>query len=159
MRGMDAVRALTLNLWGDHPPLGRRLELVAEAVRENDVDLVALQAVRVHQGELPNTPETDEIRFLRGLHAIGGHSTYYQDAWARRRPSEAGHTWSSRNPSSEALHWIERDRRVDYVFVTPVGRDGRGRVRDCQLLLNGPSPDGVWASGHFGVLAEVQIGP
>ncbi len=272
---MDVVRALTLNLWGDHPPLGRRLELVAEAIRANEVDLVALQAVRVHPGELPNTAETvagrlgwgcayakayatgdgdeglailarlpianaarhelpsagasekhivlgaavetplgelpvfvthlsarltdsarrqdqvaavdafvanwrkerrpplpalvmgcfnappdaDEIRFLRGLHAINGHSTYYQDAWARRRPNETGHTWSSRNPSTEALHWIERDRRVDYVFVSPVGRDGRGRIRDCQLLLNAPSQDGVWASGHFGVLAEVQLGP
>src|SRR5690349_9005786 len=55
---MDAVRALTLNLWGDQPPLARRIELVVEGVRALRVDVVALQEVRVVPGELPNTAET-----------------------------------------------------------------------------------------------------
>ena len=39
---------------------------------------------------------------------------------------------------------------------TTMRKDGRGTIHDCRLVFDEPQ-DGVFASDHFGVLAEVQI--
>ena len=270
---METVRVLTLNLWGEQPPLEQRMDLVARGLEELRPDVVALQEVRQIEGKLPNqaealaaragylfafapatrwgggeegvgilsrhpitetehrvlpastpeetrvvlmarldtplgplrcytthlnyrlthgrereqqvlgvdefvrgheselpqilmgdfnaTPDHDEIRFLRGLHTMGGRRVFYQDAWARRHPveSEAGFTWARRNPFTERLRWLERDRRIDYIFVTPIRRDGRGVVRECRLVFDLPDGEGCYASDHFGLLADIQVAP
>jgi endonuclease/exonuclease/phosphatase family metal-dependent hydrolase len=116
---------------------------------------------RVLMGDFNATPEHDEIRFLRGLHTLDGRRVFYQDAYARRHPveSEAGFTWARRNPFTERMRWLERDRRLDYIFVTPITRDGRGVVQDCRIVFDRPDHDGCYASDHFGVLADVQLAP
>ena len=81
----------------------------------------------------------------------------YQDAWAALHPGEPGWTWARANPYTGRLAFLQPDRRLDYIFVTPERRDGRGRILDCRIVFDQPSPAGVWASDHFGVLAEVQI--
>jgi hypothetical protein len=35
--------------------------------------------------------------------------------------------------------------------------NGRGTVRACRIVLDEPDADGVWASDHFGVCAEVSL--
>jgi len=125
--------------------------------------------VRTHKSELPKivmgdfnaTPDHDEIRYLRGLHTLANRRAFYQDAFARRHPveSEAGFTWARRNPFTERLRWLERDRRIDYIFLTPISRDGRGVVQDARIVLDRPDPDGCYASDHFGVLADIQVTP
>src|SRR5579883_805269 len=236
---MDALRAMTLNLWLDQPPLERRLARVVEACRALRPDVLALQEVRQVPEAVPNTAETiarelgwnhafavatpwgggdeglailsplpilrheahglphateserrivlgaaietprgevavftthlnyrladgakredqavavdafaaswgpaatpkllmgdfnavpgsDEIRFLRGLHTAGGRRTYWQDAWERLHPDEKGFTWARKNPYTARLGFLDPDRRLDYVFVSPLFRDGRG---------------------------------
>src|SRR5262249_34202769 len=84
-------------------------------------------------GDLNAGPRTDELRFLRGEHALAGRTVYWQDAFAARHPELAlmgGDTWSSRNPYP--VPWLEPDRRIDYVMVSPLTRDGRGRVLDAR---------------------------
>ncbi len=269
---MATVRALSLNLWGEQPPLARRLDLVVEGIRALAVDVVALQEVResptvrntagaiaerlgfqyawekstpwgggdeglailsrwpmtraghvelphaiplerriclgasiaspdgalavftthlnyrltdggkredqaaaadqftadfcaveptplprLLMGDFNATPDSDEIRFLRGLHSTAGRRTYWQDAFAARHPDERGYTWSRKNPYTDKLHWLDRDRRIDYVFVSPLGRDGRGEVLDCRIVLDRAAADGAFASDHFGLFAEVQL--
>lgn len=112
---------------------------------------------QVVMGDFNARPESDEIRWLRGLVTLGGKRVHYQDAWAALHPQEPGWTWAAANAFTRPLAFLERDRRLDYVFVTTMRRDGRGRIRDCRLVFDRPSPAGVWASDHFGVYAEVQL--
>jgi endonuclease/exonuclease/phosphatase family metal-dependent hydrolase len=266
---MPTLRAVTLNLWGEQPPLARRMELAVEQLRALRPDVLALQEVRAIPGTLDNqadtlgaalgmhvhfapatpwgggieglamlsrfpiveryhrelphaivterrvavgvtvetpsgpfsaftthlnyrladgakreeqvfaveelaaevaselpkiilgdfnaTPESDEIRYLRGLHSIRGKRVYWQDAYARSHPREDGFTWALRNPYTERLHFLDRDRRLDYIFVSPVRRDRRGTVEDCRIVLDQPAAEGAYPSDHFALLADIII--
>ncbi len=118
---------------------------------------------RVVMGDFNTVPESDEIRFLTGLHTLGGRRVAYQDAWAVVQPERPGYTWSRTNDYTENMHWLRRDRRIDYIFVTPVRRDRRATVRAAAVVLDQPEvgPDGerIFASDHFGVTADVQLLP
>jgi len=108
-------------------------------------------------GDFNAPPDADEIRYLRGLTSLDGQRTYYQDAFALCNPGIAGHTWTSENPYTKALGWLEPDRRLDYIFVTPMTRLGAGQVRSCRLICTEPDPGGIYCSDHYGVLAEIQL--
>ena len=268
---MEILRVLTLNLWGEQPPLERRMELVASGLHAMRPDVIALQEVREVPETMPNqaatlaqalgyqyafavatpwgggseglallsalpivrsewrelphastqerrivlgaalatdqgelgvftthlnwrmvdgikresqvsavdafvsawpsslpkvvmgdfnaTPMHDEIRFLRGQHTLEGRRTVYQDAWERYHPGDPGYTWSARNPYTQRMRFVEADRRLDYVFVSPVTRDGRGFIHSCHLVFDQAAADGTFASDHFGLYAEIQIAP
>ena len=113
-------------------------------------------------GDFNAPPDSDEMRFLRGLHTLAGRRTYYQDAFLVRSdaaPLDPGYTWSRRNHGAQRLRFIQLDRRIDYVFVSQPARDGRGVVLDCRVVLDAADLDGVFPSDHFGVFAEVQLRP
>ena len=112
---------------------------------------------RILCGDFNAVPHSDEIRFLRGLHSHDGRRTYWQDAFERIYPDDKGFTWAQRNPYTARLGWLEPDRRLDYIFVSPMFRDGRGVIRDCRIVLDTPDPGGVWPSDHFGLMADIQI--
>jgi len=118
-------------------------------------------------GDLNATADSDEVRFLRGLHTLAGRRTHFQDAWLRRHdepgrgagPAE-GVTWSSDNQLTRPLRSLDLDRRIDYVFVTTRKKDGRGTVHDCRVALTeraGDGADAICASDHYAVCADVQI--
>jgi endonuclease/exonuclease/phosphatase family metal-dependent hydrolase len=120
-------------------------------------------------GDFNAEPDSDEIRFLRGLTTLAQRRTHFQDAWLRcHRESQRGDgpehgiTWSSENENTRPLRSLDIDRRIDYVMVTSRKRDGRGTIRGCRVVMTereGEGADSVCASDHFGVLAEVQISP
>jgi endonuclease/exonuclease/phosphatase family metal-dependent hydrolase len=110
-------------------------------------------------GDFNARPEADEIRFLRGLVTLGGRRTYFQDAWERLHPGDAGLTWARKNPYTAKLAFLEPDRRIDYIFVTPMRGDGRGTIHSCAMAFDKPGADSVFASDHFGLLAEIQVEP
>ena len=115
--------------------------------------------VQLLTGDFNATPDSDEIRFLRGLHTSSGRRTFWQDAWERRHGHAEGYTWARANPYTARLRWLERDRRLDYIFVSPMKRDGRGVVHDCRIVLDRASADGALPSDHFALFAEVQLSP
>jgi endonuclease/exonuclease/phosphatase family metal-dependent hydrolase len=266
---MPTLRAVTLNLWGEQPPLERRMQLAAQGLRALKPDVIALQEVRAVAGTLDNqaetlarelglehcfapatpwgggveglailsrfpiaatadrelphaieterrivlsatlqtpdgtcavftthlnyrlqdgakredqvftveevaaatpsdlpklimgdfnaTPDSDEIRYMKGLHSLRDKRVYWQDAFARVHPSVDGFTWAARNPYTDRLAFLDRDRRIDYIFVSPLRRDGRGQVRDCRVVLDEAAPDGAYASDHFALFAEIAI--
>lgn len=121
----------------------------AVAERESEPQIV--------MGDFNARPESDEIRWLCGLTTLRERRVLYQDAWTRHHPGEPGWTWASANPYTKALGFLQTDRRLDYIFVTPERRDGRGRILDCKMVFDRPGPGGVLASDHYGVYAEVQI--
>jgi endonuclease/exonuclease/phosphatase family metal-dependent hydrolase len=112
---------------------------------------------KVLMGDLNATPDSDEIRWLKGLRSVGGRRVYYQDAFAHLHPDQRGETWAARNPYTDALKWLERDRRIDYIFVGQANLDGSGQLLEARVVLDRPGPDGALPSDHFGVYAEISL--
>lgn len=118
-------------------------------------------------GDMNAVPDSDEMRFLRGLTTLGGRRTHFQDAWLRLHreplPTETwreGITWSSENALTRPLRSLDIDRRIDYVYVTSRKKDGRATVHDCQVVLTErDGTDDICASDHYGVLADIQVVP
>jgi endonuclease/exonuclease/phosphatase family metal-dependent hydrolase len=118
-------------------------------------------------GDFNATPDSDEMRFLRGLHTLSGRRTHWQDAWLRlhdepRRGSGPadGITWSSENAHTRPLRSLDIDRRIDFVYVTSRKKDGRATVTGCRVVLtdrDGSGADAICASDHYGVLADVVV--
>lgn len=117
--------------------------------------------VQVLTGDFNAVPDSDEIRWLVGMTTLADRRVAYQDAWDRIHPGERGITWARSNPYVHLLGFLRPDRRLDYVFVSPVRRDGRARVHGAAIVLAEPhaAPGGapVYASDHFGVMADVQV--
>jgi endonuclease/exonuclease/phosphatase family metal-dependent hydrolase len=104
-------------------------------------------------GDMDADPEAASIRFWSGRQSLDATSVCYRDAWASARPGEAGHTFVPDNPLGADWDWPFR--RIDYIFVR-CGEHGGPTlaVRSCRQLFERPV-DGVWASDHFGVTADL----
>jgi endonuclease/exonuclease/phosphatase family metal-dependent hydrolase len=133
-------------------------------VREAQV--VALDAfARANPGPLPTvltgdfncTPDSDVHRFMTGRASLGGQGTYWRDAFQRRHPRSDGFTWSARNPL--VARSVERNRRIDFVFVGPMRERGPGAILHARVVLDLPGPEEVYPSDHFGVFAEIALVP
>jgi len=148
-----------------------QVQVVDDVVTAHGNDSPHNDSPHVVMGDFNTVPESDEIRWLTGLCTLGGRRIAYQDAWAVAHPAEPGCTWTRQNPYTERMFWLRRDRRLDYIFVTPVRRDRRGTILGADVAFNKPqapavdepavSPSGeqLYASDHFGVVADVQFLP
>ena len=140
--------------WKPELELERELQTVAAAVRVEELVHERPLPV-VLAGDLDAVPDAASIRFLRGLQSLGGTSVRYRDAWETAHPSEPGHTFSLRNPlvpeDSDRPEW---SRRIDYVFVRCAEPRRTLEIAGCALAFDEPV-DGVWASDHFGVVADL----
>ncbi|WP_193608650.1 endonuclease/exonuclease/phosphatase family protein [Nocardioides lijunqiniae] len=106
-------------------------------------------------GDFDATPDSASMRFWAGLQSLDGTSVAYRDAWSTRRPDQPGHTFKPDNPLVTGGNWpTENGRRIDYVWVRCGPHGPTLRIDDCDLLLDEPR-DGVWASDHCGVVAEL----
>jgi endonuclease/exonuclease/phosphatase family metal-dependent hydrolase len=106
-------------------------------------------------GDLNCVPESDEYRRATGLSAGAIPGFTLVDAWTAAGNTDPGHTWSARNPLVPRLA-IHPHRRLDYVMVSTPRRAGTGHVHTCSLAGT-EAVDGVWASDHFAVVAEVEM--
>ncbi len=120
--------------------------------------------VQVMMGDFNTVPDSDEIRWLIGMTTLDGRRVAYQDAWARANAMAgglAGITWASVNPYIALMHWLRPDRRLDYIFVSPVRRDRRATVHGAWVVFDEPGEtaegERVFMSDHFGVVADVQM--
>jgi len=106
-------------------------------------------------GDFNAEPDSTEMRFLTGSHAINGRSTYYQDAWRVAGGRGDGFTWDNRNINAAVEH--EPDRRIDYIFTgwRKDGTSGAGRVAFACVVCD-RALTGAFASDHFGLFAEVE---
>ena len=106
-------------------------------------------------GDLNCVPESDEYRRATGLTPGAVPNFTLVDAWTAAGNTDAGHTWSARNPlvPRRAIH---PHRRLDYVMVSTPRRPGAGHVRSC-ALAGTEAVENVWASDHFAVVAEVTM--
>jgi endonuclease/exonuclease/phosphatase family metal-dependent hydrolase len=144
--------------------------LDAEAVREQQaIALTDLDAR--HRQKLPTivagdfnaTSDAASIRYLRGLQSLQGRSVHYHDAWEIAGDGP-GHTWTTENPNTRkvvdaVVRQPKRHQRIDYVFIGSwhQHRDAQCQVRSAAVAFDQPI-DGVWASDHYGVVVDVDIG-
>jgi endonuclease/exonuclease/phosphatase family metal-dependent hydrolase len=73
-------------------------------------------------------------------------------------PGESGHTFTARNPlvTAENDDWaLELGRRIDYVMVRCVEHGPTLDISSCKRIFDKPV-EGMWASDHFGVLADLS---
>jgi endonuclease/exonuclease/phosphatase family metal-dependent hydrolase len=141
-----------LNYRSTHGQIREDQIAAAEAFMRETPDV---RIPKVLMGDFNAVPDSDEIRFLKGLRTVNGRRVYFQDAWAHLRPREPGWTWAKSNPFTERMAWLERDRRIDYIFVGHTNLDGTGMLLDCRVVLDVPDGEGVFPSDHYGLYAEI----
>jgi endonuclease/exonuclease/phosphatase family metal-dependent hydrolase len=148
-------------LFVDHVPswqldFERERELQALAAARFVEELVGRRNLHVvFAGDFTADPESASVRFLTGRQSLGGASVCYRDAWESAHPGEPGETFTPRNPL--VADWDWPFRRLDYVLVR-CGEHGGPTlaIADCSLAFDEPV-DGVWASDHFGVVADLAL--
>jgi len=106
-------------------------------------------------GRLQCRPESDEIRYLRGLATLAAAAPTTRTRGTRLHPGSRLDL-GARESYTARLAFLEPDRRLDYIFsrscVATAGEHSRlsDRLRQAEA-------DGVFASDHFGLLAEIQV--
>ena len=139
---------------------GYGFERERQAVRTaREVEAVAAGRHVVVLGDFDDRPESASLRFWTGRQSLDGTSVCYEDAWAAAHPDSAasdGHTFTPANPLVRAGEMpLERGRRIDYVLVRCAEHGPTLDVVGCSLVFAEPV-DGVWASDHFGVVADLE---
>jgi endonuclease/exonuclease/phosphatase family metal-dependent hydrolase len=159
------------------PPIGPLLaanhfpdyQLEHELERERQTVIAARALEHLHAehprhvvlgGDLDAEPDAASLRFLTGKQSLEGLSVCYRDAWESRHPGSRGETFTPRNPLMAAMNWDWPFRQIDHILVR-CGEHGGPTlgIAACELAFN-RAIDGVWASDHFAVVADlVSPGP
>jgi len=114
--------------------------------------------VHVLVGDFNAIPDADEMRYLRGLCALAGGTTHWQDAWLRHHAShEPGATWSTEQGEARQRRSCDVDRRIDYVYVSTRLRTGLGSVLQCELAMEARDAQSqLCGSDHRAVVADLM---
>lgn len=132
-------------------------------VREQQVQEVAARVMAgapvdglppILVGDFNAPPDATEIRFLKGLQSLGGKSVYFADCFEQTGQGPGVTFDGVRNQFAEQYH--EHPRRIDYVFVRGPDKKVRGKPLSARVVFDEPV-NGVFASDHFGVLAEISM--
>ena len=106
-------------------------------------------------GDFNAEPDSDEMRYMRGLTGLGDRCVYFADAFHVAGDGTPGTTFSKRNPFAEPLR--EPERRIDYVYVRGPDDSQRGEPTHARVCFDEPY-DGVFPSDHFGVITTITAG-
>ncbi len=126
---------------------------VAEALGDRASRSMALPAVLA--GDLNAVPWSDEVRGLTGASTPLVDGLVFVDAWEASGNAGRGETWAAANPLVPKRA-VYPDRRLDYVMVSWPRRRNAGHVAACHLAGTEPV-DGIWASDHFAVVADIDL--
>jgi endonuclease/exonuclease/phosphatase family metal-dependent hydrolase len=146
--------------WQLNFALERELQsVVAARFVEEHIGQSNKQVVMV--GDLDDDSDSSSIRFWSGRQSLGGMSVCYRDAWDSTHPGDSGHTFTPLNPlvQNGVVKGMRpfRDwpfRRIDYIFVRFAAHGGLALdVLACERVFGEPV-NGVWASDHFGLVAD-----
>lgn len=106
-------------------------------------------------GDFNAEPGSDEIRYLMSLATIEGRSTYFQEAWHVTAQEGLGLTADPRINKTAAYLNVP-PKRIDYVFASDAffRPNGAGLITHVERCFHEPRT-GVFASDHFGLMAEI----
>ena len=106
-------------------------------------------------GDLDAEPDAASLRFFRGRQSLNGESVAFVRAWDAVHPNEPCRTLDPGNGlvASTLAGWPYR--QIDHILIR-CGRDGRSTlvVEACERAFDEPR-DGVWASDHSGLVADL----
>jgi endonuclease/exonuclease/phosphatase family metal-dependent hydrolase len=152
-----------LSLFAHHKPTyeigyARERELQAVACARFIEDLIAARDLRVILlGDFDDSPDSASIRFWTGRPSLHEMSVAYRDAWEATHPGHPGHTFSPTNPLTRAGEMsLELGRHIDYILVRCGIHGPTLDVTSCRRVFD-QDEDSVWASDHFGLLAEFEV--
>jgi endonuclease/exonuclease/phosphatase family metal-dependent hydrolase len=134
-------------------------EIQTVAVARVIEELVVRQPMHVVlAGDLDADPAAASIRFLSGRQSLDGMSVCYRNAWESAHPGKPAETFIPENPliNPNKVDWPFR--WIDHIFVR-CETDAGGptlHITDCNRIFDQPR-DGVWASDHFGVMADLAV--
>jgi endonuclease/exonuclease/phosphatase family metal-dependent hydrolase len=99
-------------------------------------------------GDFNATPGSEEIQWFLA-------QGKFCDLYAVSHPGENGFTWDNRNPyAAECGHKLP-DRRLDYILARHPNH-ALANLTACDLVYQEPDPRSIWASDHFGLLADFR---
>lgn len=104
-------------------------------------------------GDMDADPGATSIRFWAGRTSLDGMSVCYRNAWESVHPDGPTATFTPENALVADPDWPFRC--IDHIFVR-CGRAGPTlSISGCTRLFDQPVA-GVWASDHFGLLADLE---
>lgn len=107
-------------------------------------------------GDFDAEPHSASIRFWTGRQSLDGISVCYRDAWESTHPGADGYTFDPRNPMVNTGEMtMELGRRIDYIMVRSGTHQPTLAIDHCDRIFTEPV-DGVWASDHFGLVADLS---
>jgi endonuclease/exonuclease/phosphatase family metal-dependent hydrolase len=129
----------------------RELETVL-AARHIEETIAAKPMHVLLAGDLDAEQDASSLRFLAGKQSLEGLSVCYRSAWESAHPGGNGGTFAASNPLAPNDWPYER---IDHIFVR-CGQHGGPTlgIAACELAFNEPI-NGVWASNHFGLVADL----
>ncbi len=136
--------------------------VVAARFVEEQVQRAARQVVLV--GDLDADPDAASVRFWSGRQSLSDTSVCYRDAWDSVHSKDPGYTFTPASPvvKNEVVKNMRpfRDwpfRRIDYIFVRFGAHGGPALdIAACDRIFDTPV-EGVWASDHFGLVADLAM--
>jgi endonuclease/exonuclease/phosphatase family metal-dependent hydrolase len=136
--------------------------VVAARFVEERIERAPQQVVLV--GDFDADPESASVRFWSGRQSLDEISVCYRDAWESMHPKQTGDTFTPSSPvvKDEVVKNMRpfRDwpfRRIDYIFLRSGAHGGRALdIAACARIFDQPV-DGVWASDHFGLVADFTV--
>jgi endonuclease/exonuclease/phosphatase family metal-dependent hydrolase len=148
-------------LFTNHLP-SWQLDFELEREQQTVVAATAIEALITERrrhvvvaGDLDAEPSAASIRFWTGRQSLGGLSVCYRDAWASKHPADPGHTFTPDNPQMIGPEWPFG--RIDYILVRSESHRGASLdIVACELAFSEPV-NGIWASDHFGVVADLEV--
>lgn len=166
-----AIIAISAHLhWGGNKER-ERVTQVTTIDREANV-LAAryshLKPLVVLAGDFNTLPESDSMRFLRGLGAgSDGRYTYWTDAWETHGTPEKQATVTNEN------HWAKEtarsvgiqmphmmpNRRIDYIMSLGWNHGKDGTVLRMNRCFDDAGTRGYTASDHYGLTADFWTAP
>jgi len=128
--------------------------LVARSLEDH---IASRDAHAVVLGDFDATPDSASLSFWRGRRPVDGFSVCYQDVWEYAHPGDPGYTFELTNPLvREGEVATAVTRKIDYILVRSLLHGPTLEAAHCQRVLDRPV-NGVWASDHFGVLADLVL--
>jgi endonuclease/exonuclease/phosphatase family metal-dependent hydrolase len=141
--------------WQFHLAYERELQAVAAARMVEDEVAADPPAHVIVAGDFDSTPDSSMLRFWTGRQSIGGTSVAYRDAWADAHPTDPGFTFVPGNPLREHGEIRHAEpRRIDHILVRYDEWGPTLAVDSCERVL-GEAVDGIWASDHVGMVADL----
>jgi endonuclease/exonuclease/phosphatase family metal-dependent hydrolase len=144
--------------WAWSAELEREKQAVAAARAVADI-IADRPAHVVVGGDFNATPDTASMRFWTGRRSLEGTSVAYRDAWDSVHGDRPGSTFDPENPlTAHDEPGLDRGRRIDYLLVGCGPHGPTLKIDNCEVVFAAPD-DGVWASDHFGVVADLNVHP